>query len=106
MATGTQSVVARADADEIDQIAMFFIEGRKDDGAVFEEAAEALQGALPRRISRRRALAITGAGSAAAVVGAIGGQADGVMAAQATPSADAAPGEVTAERVAQAVERI
>ena len=73
---------------------------------MIQDSAKPLQGALRRRISRRRALAVSGAGGAAAIVGAVGHRSEAVKAAQATPTADAAPGEVTAERVAQAVERL
>jgi CubicO group peptidase (beta-lactamase class C family) len=64
------------------------------------------RGMLRRRISRRRALAVSAAGGVAAVAGATGRRSDAVIAAQATPTPRAAPGEITAERVAQAVERI
>lgn len=60
----------------------------------------------PRRISRRRALAASGAAIAAAGAGALTERPDAALAAQATPVAAAAPGTVTAERVAEAVTRI
>ena len=69
-----------------------------------QESKKLMQGPL-RRFTRRRALAASGAG-AVALAGSLANRADAVIAAQATPTADAAPGEVTAERVAQAVERI
>jgi CubicO group peptidase (beta-lactamase class C family) len=57
-----------------------------------------------QRISRRRALAAASAALAAA--GSLAHRSDSVLAAQATPVPAAAPGEVTAARVAQAVEQI
>jgi hypothetical protein len=58
---------------------------------------------LQARVSRRRALAATGAGLGAASVGSLLRQPDATRAEPATPVAQAAPGVVTAERVAQAV---
>jgi CubicO group peptidase (beta-lactamase class C family) len=59
-----------------------------------------------RRLSRRRALAASSAGVIAAGAGSLLGPAESAIARQSTPVANAAPGEVTAARVAQAVEQI
>lgn len=72
---------------------------------MMEETVNPLPKPLQRRISRRRALAATGAG-AATLAGPTVLRSDALMAAQATPTVSAPPGEITAERVAQAVERI
>ncbi len=71
-----------------------------------EDSVNLFQPRPSQRISRRRALGASGAGLAAAGVGHLLRPADRVHARQATPAADAAPGEVTADRVAQAVDRI
>ena len=58
------------------------------------------------RISRRRALVAASVGLAAASAGPVLPRTDAAMAGQATPAPEAAPGTVTAARVAQAVEQI
>src|SRR5215204_7395222 len=58
------------------------------------------------RISRRRALVASSVGLAAAGAGPLLSRTDAAMAGQATPAPEAAPGTVTAARVAQAVEQI